>query len=130
MAIFDQLKEGWEDVVISMGAEGCSVTEIAVAIGIRRQGIYELIKESEDFADTFAHAKELANAWWEKQGRVNLENREFNNSLWSFNMTNRFREEWHNKQQVEHSGEIEGERQVIVLPSNDRAFEDPNQDAD
>jgi len=128
--LFDSLPDGWQDKIVLMGSEGCSVTEIAVGIGIRRTAVYDLIDQNEEFADTFARAREEANAWWEKKGRINLENREFNHSLWSFNMTNRFREDWHNKQLVEHSGEIEGEKQVIILPSNDREFEEPAPDAD
>jgi len=110
--VLKELPEGWQELMVDMGKEGCSVTEIACKLGVRRDYMYELVKQSEEFSNTFTRMKDECQAWWEMKGRTNMENREFNSSLWSFNVKNRFRKDWQDSKSVEHSGEIGGAPQI------------------
>lgn len=87
-----------------MGAEGCSVVEMAAALGVHRQTLYDWENAHPDFSDAFSHARQLCQAWWERQGRVNLATQGFNASLWSKNMGCRFKGDWTEKTQTELSG--------------------------
>jgi len=95
------LCKDWKSVFLDMAERGCAIVEIAVAMGVSRQQMYVLRDNNTEFSDTFARAKELSYAWWLSQGRKNMENREFNNALWAFNMKNRFRDEWGDNSKVQ-----------------------------
>lgn len=90
--------------VLRMGREGCSVVEMADEIGVHRDTLYEWEKVYPDFSDAFTRARLASQAWWERQGRTNLTTQGFNASLWSKNMGCRFKGEWTEKTELEHSG--------------------------
>jgi hypothetical protein len=58
---------------------------------------WELLIDSEDteFGSMVEFGQLLSQAWWLTQGRINLTTRNFNTSLYSFQMKNRF--EWTDK---------------------------------
>lgn len=98
----------------SLMSEGAGINEIAPEIGLSRETIYKWCNTDSDiynkeFADMIEHGKELCLAWWERQGRINLENKEFNSTLWYMNMKNRHG--WRDKQDVELSG---GSFQLVI----------------
>lgn len=70
--------------------QGASDVEIAKLLKITLNRFYELIEESEAFAEFVERGRTLSRAWWEAAGRKNLYNKEFNTSLWNFNMKNRY----------------------------------------
>lgn len=109
---FSKLPEGWQEMMIEMGKEGCSVSEVACRLGVLRQRMYDMVKNEPQFADTFTRMKQECQAWWEMKGRTQMENRDFNSSLWSFNVKNRFRKDWQDSKSVEHSGEVKGSPQI------------------
>lgn len=93
------------EAVITMGSEGYSVVEMAADIGVHRDTLYEWEKVHSDFSDAFTRARQLCQAWWERQGRVNLATQGFNHSLWAKNMGCRFKGDWTEKVQTELSGD-------------------------
>ena len=94
--------------VIDLMSEGASIVEVADLLGVTRKTVYNWADENhdsyqKDFAETIRIGLTKSQAWWERNGRENLENTKFSYTGWIMNMTNRFREDWKNKQSVEHS---------------------------
>ncbi len=105
--------------VPDMFSEGQSVLEVAVEIGVSKDTLYEWAKVYPAFSDALTRGRAISQAWWEQQGRTNLFDTEeynsdtkistrkkFNDRLWSRNMASRFKEDWSEKLQLEHSGSI------------------------
>lgn len=82
--------------VIELMKEGASITEVAVLLDISRETIYDWIdpkseRFNKEFSDTIKKGLDLSQSWWEKKGRINLENHKFNYVGWYMNMKNRFK---------------------------------------
>lgn len=92
------------DKVRELGAEGMSPCEMAMEIGHVRSTLLNWCKLFPEFSTAFNDAKELSQAWWEAQGRKNLENRDFNAGLWKQNIGPRFKDDWTDTQNVRHAG--------------------------
>lgn len=95
------------DTVIGLMSEGASKYEVAAEIGIHYDTLTqwqnpESPQYIKDFSDAIKKGESLSRAWWERNGRKNLENKEFNYTGWYMNMKNRFK--WADKQEVEHTG--------------------------
>lgn len=103
--VIDRLKEGWQTRFVEMGKEGCSDVEIRAEFGISDDLWYRWIAEDEEFSRTYKAAKIACHAKWEQMGRkMAFGQAEGNPTTWIFNMKNRFN--WRDKQDVEHSGQI------------------------
>lgn len=63
--------------------------EVASALNITMDKFQQQYKEVLVFRQLVDLGRMLSTAWWYKQGRVNLNNKAFNNVLWIFNMKNR-----------------------------------------
>lgn len=70
--------------------EGASDVEICRLIGITKQTFDNYYSTNPSFKKFVEMGRTLSAAWWHSQGRLNLDNRAFNTSLWTFNMKNRF----------------------------------------
>lgn len=97
--------------VEELGAQGYSVVEMAAEIGVARNTLEtEWPAAHPEFSQAFTQARQLSQAWWEKQGRVNLMvppgMGTFQASVWSRSMAARFPHDWREKNAVEHSGEV------------------------
>jgi hypothetical protein len=97
----DVLPNGWQDTMIDLASQGASQSELQDTLGIDDNLWYKFIDREPEFRDTFARAKRSCKAWWERHGRINLENPHFNNGLWAFNMKNRFRDDWGDSSKVQ-----------------------------
>ena len=97
------------DKIIEIGKIGGSQVEMAVEIGVSRETFYRWKDELPEFCDTVKKALDLSQSWWEKQGRVaTFAGDGFNATSYIFNMKNRFKEDWRDKVETEHSGKVEG----------------------
>ena len=113
--------------VLQLYKEGASDIEIVVLLEINRDTFYDWLKKDgndfkeyekeyesldevervfKDFSYTIKTGKVLSQCWWEKHGRFQLENKDFNNTLWFMNMKNRFSKDWRDKQETEHTGDF------------------------
>lgn len=89
--------------VIDLMSEGASIVEVAAMLDVSRQTIYEWMDVHPAFSDTIKKGFELCQSWWEKQGRKNLQNKDFNYTGWFMNMKNRFYNDWRDKKEHDHT---------------------------
>lgn len=117
------LWDGWQEDIISMYKNGASDVEVRCLIFEKTGKLsYTLwdrwIKEEDEFSEIIKTGKMLSEAWWVKQGRVNLKDRDFSATLFYMNMKNRFK--WSDKQEVDHSssdGSMTPPTQIVFTKS-------------
>lgn len=111
----DILWEGWYDDILSEYRDGASDVEIRAMIFNKTGGAtkcsYTLwdrwMKEEIEFSETIKAGRMLAEAWWHKNGRTNLNVKEFNFTGWYMQMKNRYG--WRDKQDITSDGDkLEG----------------------
>jgi hypothetical protein len=92
------------DKVIALGKMGKSRCQIAVALGCCKRTFQTWEEKYPDFLAATTHARELAQAWWEDQGQFGIwAGSKFNANAYRLQMTNRFPDQWRDKQQLEHT---------------------------
>jgi hypothetical protein len=90
-----------------------SVVEMAAEIGVSRNALEERWPEAhEEFREAFARARELSQAWWERQGRVGLTAERFNAQVYSRSMAARFPKDWRESKEQRVTGADGGAVQI------------------
>lgn len=89
------LPENWYNVVLDLYKDGASDVEVKALIyewrGSFSNDLWDRwLKEEPQFSETIKTGKLLAESWWSKTGRTNLENKEFSFTGWYMNMKNRY----------------------------------------
>lgn len=92
------------DAVLKLGEQGASRAEWCLELGIARQTLHNWEAQHPEFLEATTHARELAQGWWEKQGRAGIWSRDFNASAYSLQVRNRFPADWRDKQDHELAG--------------------------
>jgi hypothetical protein len=110
------LPSHWQEALLELYRQGGSDKEVKALIyswiGTFSNNLWDRwMKEEEDFWETIKRGRMLSEAWWEKQGRTNLKNKDFNATLWYMNMKNRFG--WADSQKIDHTSA--GEKFNITL---------------
>src|SRR5690606_1482922 len=90
---------------------GLSIESFGGVVDVSKSTIYEWIDNFSDFSDSVKTGTEKSRLFWEKAGVKGLFNRSesgvgsesFNTANWIFTMKNRFRDEWRDKQEVDHT---------------------------
>jgi hypothetical protein len=81
-----------------------SISEMGLHLDVSKTSLLRWADAHEEFRTALNEAQDFAQGFWEQEGRVNLENRDFNAALWKQNMAPRFRNDWTDKQVTEHHG--------------------------
>lgn len=89
MSQSNQPSSNWSDQLIEEYKAGASDVEVAACLNITMDTFNKNYKEVPLFRQLTDLGRMLSTAWWYKQGRINLNNKAFNNMLWIFNMKNR-----------------------------------------
>ncbi len=90
--------------VIELGKAGKSVVQMACALDVHKDSLYEWAKVHPAFSDAFTRARQHSQDWWETKGQGGLETSGFNASLWSRSMAARFPEDYTERQKRELTG--------------------------
>jgi len=112
----DYKSEYCEELIQHM-AEGFSFESFAGKVRASKQTIYDWLDAHPEFLDAKKEAFEQSRLFWESVG-INLTTGKLNGNptTWIFNMKNRFKQEWRDKQEVEQSGTIT--KQIIYEPQS------------
>lgn len=95
------------ETVIELGKVGASRAEIALELDIHIDTFIEWQKQHPAFSEAVKRAMQLAQGWWEKQGRLStFAGKDFNATSYIFQMKNRFRDDWADRQVNEQTGTI------------------------
>jgi len=88
----DALPEDWQRKFLEMYDTGCSDHEIMREFGISPKAwrVMTMALGESEFSEVVEFGQALAQAWWEREGRVNLAKRGFNTRLYDINMQNRW----------------------------------------
>ncbi|MEE9510312.1 MAG: hypothetical protein V3V81_07440 [Candidatus Bathyarchaeia archaeon] len=96
----NDLPKDWKKDMLELAAKGGTDVEFRVHClgGICHETWTRLIKEEAKFSETVIKARDLCEAWWVGKPRTNLDNKEFNTTLFAKFMSNKFN--WRDKQDV------------------------------
>lgn len=97
------LPEGWYDYILEEMSQGASLQEIKAHFDISNTLHERWMDEEPEYKETIKRGIELSHAWWQKQGRVHLQNKDFSATLWYMNMKNRFG--WRDRQDITSNDE-------------------------
>lgn len=91
----DSLPNNWKDQIVFMYAQGCSDAEVMATIYMWRGSFskslwYRWLSEFEEFSEVIQVGRIIAEAWWSKVGRENLQNPKFQVVNYIWNTRNRF----------------------------------------
>lgn len=78
------------DSLKALYEQGASDVEVAREMGISMRDFAKMEKEIDTFARFVELGRTMSQAWWYSAGRRNLTNKEFQGSLYNFQMKNRF----------------------------------------
>lgn len=91
----DLLPCGWALDIIELYRFGASDVEVKAIIydwmGTFSNNLWDRwMDEEEQFWETIKKGRMLSEAWWNKEGRINLKDKDFNYTGWYMQMKNRF----------------------------------------
>lgn len=110
--------------IIALGKEGYSYAEIAADLEVDKASLYDWAAAHEDFSTALRAAKTFEQAWFEREARSNMKNRDFNANLWYRSAASRFREDYTERRVSEVSGPAGGAVKIETT-SVDASLLDP-----
>lgn len=90
--------------VIELGSQGMSDCEISREIDVPRGTMQSWAERHLEFSAALTRAREASQAWWEQAGREHIKDKNFNAQLWLKTMASRFRQDYAERQTIEHTG--------------------------
>jgi hypothetical protein len=95
------------ETVIKAGSQGMTLAEMADILDIDRSTLNDWCEKHEEFSRAVKAGLDKAQAWWERRGReATFDAQGFSATSYIFQMKNRFKDDWRDKVEQEHSGGI------------------------
>lgn len=96
------------DEVVRMGRYGASKAEMALELDVAMSTFFLWMDEHPHFSEAVKKSTELSQGWWERVGRQATigEVDGFNATSFIFNMKNRFKEDWRDRQEVDNKHDV------------------------
>jgi len=93
------------DKVIELAKEGASKAEMALELDICYATFDNWQNEIPEFLEAVKKAERISQGWWEREGRKATFGKVegFNATSYIFNMKNRFKHDWRDKVEQDHS---------------------------
>src|SRR5690606_39606725 len=83
-------------------------SDLALEMDICFETLNEWRKEKTDFSEAIKKAIRHSQGWWERLGRVGASGQhEINPTVYIFNMKNRFKDDWRDKQEIDNNHKVE-----------------------
>lgn len=98
--------------VIELGKLGYSYAEIAADLEVDKASLYDWAAAHEEFSTALRAAKTYEQAWFEREARSNMKNRDFNANLWYRSAASRFRDDYTERKETQVTGANGGPVQV------------------
>jgi hypothetical protein len=86
-----KLPVGFEQTILDMASEGCSVVEILKALDLTKKQHCQHLTDNKTYDSAFEKSAVLFEAWWREKGRLGLFEKGFNVALWYKHMVNEFK---------------------------------------
>lgn len=90
--------------VIELGKQGKSLVQMAAHFDVSRQTIDNWAAAHPAFLEALNRSKAHAQDWWENAGQTGMLAPGFNAAVWKKSMEARFRDDYTERQQLEHTG--------------------------
>jgi transposase-like protein len=94
------------EIVVELGKQGKSVAQMCAHFDISRQTIENWAEQHAEFLEAFTRAKVHMQAKLEEIGFDGLHSKDFNAPAWKTTMQARFRDEYTERRELNHSGQI------------------------
>lgn len=114
------------EIVIAIGAQGGWLSEMAEACDVHRSTMDEWASVHTEFSEALKRAKQKAQAWFEREGRMNLGNNQFNSPLWQKQMSARHRDEYTERRDHTSSDRSMSPPSIIELRPYEPDSDDPS----
>lgn len=103
------------ETVVQCGVEGMSRAEICAELDISFNTMRNWEDEHPEFLRATTRARELGQAWWERQGRKGIWSRDFNAGAYRLQVMNRFPKDWRDKHEHESATPEEQAARIAAL---------------
>jgi len=95
----EKFNPDWKRDILEAAKEGATHGEFMAITGMCRKLYYRFLEDEEEFIETIDQAMVISQAWWEKWARKEgLKGGNATSMI--FNLSNRFRKDWRQKQEV------------------------------
>lgn len=124
------------EMLVQHMAEGLSFESFGGVdtVDVCKSTLYVWLEKHPEFMDAKQRAISKCRLWWERTGLDGLWNtserdgpqssssKSFNTGVWVFNMKNRFKDEWKEKHEIEHTNNPDNPppKVVLYIPKNGR----------
>ena len=102
-------------IAIDFLSEGYSVTALAGHLKVARSTVFKWAEDNPEFSDALKTGQALAAEWWERVLRQVALTGDGNASAAIFGVKNRSREEWRDKQELDHTSSDNSMAPLVIV---------------